>query len=131
MDDFRIAVKAFILNSNDELLVVKRRDGDVHKPGKWDVPGGRLVLGEDPFVGLLREVFEETGLVDVSIGRPLGVHHFIRDDGQKITMIIFECRSNGVVKLSEEHTEFAFVKLVDAKTKLGSEFYSEVDLLIK
>jgi len=30
-----------------------------HKPGTWDIPGGRLELGEDPFLGLKRETHEE------------------------------------------------------------------------
>ena len=55
MDKFRIAVKSFIMNSENKLLLIKRRSNDVHKPGQWDIPGGRLELGEDPFLGLKRE----------------------------------------------------------------------------
>src|SRR5690242_1955170 len=100
MTNFRIAVKAFIIK-DDKLLLLKRRSNDVHKPGDWDIPGGRLELGEDPFLGLKRETKEETGL-DITIQRPLDIHHFTRDDGQIITMLIFLCEPGaGEITLSE------------------------------
>ena len=68
-------------------------------------------MGEDPFEGLKREVKEETGL-RIEILLPIDVQHFTRDDGQKVTMVIFLCRklSRGVV-LSEEHSEYRWAGL--------------------
>jgi 8-oxo-dGTP diphosphatase len=110
MENFRIAVKAFILKNN-KVLLLKRRSSDVHKPGTWDIPGGRLEMGENPYDGLQREVSEETGL-NVEIVMPLDVHHFVRDDGQKITMLIFLCKPlSNDIKLSEEHEESSWVDL--------------------
>ena len=131
MNDFRVAVKAFIVNPNDELLIIKRRDNDVHKPGVWDIPGGRLELGENPFDGLKREAKEEIGL-DIDILNPLRVHHFTRDDGQNITMLTFLCRPlSGHVNLSEEHTEYAWTPMEIVKEKLTKEFYGEVDIYMR
>lgn len=113
MDNFRNAVKAFIVKNN-EVLLIRRRSNDVHKPGQWDIPGGRLDLGEDPIAGLKREVLEEVG-INVEIEMPIDIHHFTRDDGQKITMIIFWCKplSTDIV-LSEEHQEHKWVSLENA-----------------
>jgi 8-oxo-dGTP diphosphatase len=112
MDNFRIAVKSFIVHNNGVLLL-KRRSTDVHKPGIWDIPGGRLGLGEDPYEGIRRETKEETNL-DIDISMPLDVHHFTRDDGQKITMLIFLCQAKDQdIKLSEEHSEFKWHALAD------------------
>ncbi len=109
--NFRIAVKSFIVNKENKLLLLKRRSNDVHKPGNWDIPGGRLELGEDPFVGLKRETKEETNL-DIDIISPLHVQHFTRDDGQKITMLIILCKpTHNNLKLSEEHTEYSWISL--------------------
>jgi mutator protein MutT len=110
MDNFRNAVKAFIVK-NGEVLLIRRRSNDVHKPGEWDIPGGRLGLGEDPIAGLKREVQEEVG-INVDIEMPIDIHHFTRDDGQKITMIIFWCipLSTDIV-LSEEHQEHKWISL--------------------
>lgn len=102
--NFRIAVKAFIVHNN-QLLVIKRRPHDVHKPGEWDIPGGRLEIGEDPRTGVQREAMEEVGLPVEPI-MPVDIHHFTRDDGQLITMIIFICKPESTaIMLSEEHVE--------------------------
>ncbi len=114
MDNFRNAAKAFIVEDG-KLLLLKRRPNDVHKPGAWDIPGGRLEPGENPYSGLLRETKEETSL-EIEIMMPLDVHHFTRDDGQRITLMIFLCRlKSGEVKLSEEHTEYKWMDLSDPK----------------
>ena len=113
MDDFRVAAKAFIIQDG-KVLLLKRRANDIHRSGEWDIPGGRLEPGEDPFLGVKRETKEESHL-DIEIVLPLDIHHFVRQDGQKITMIIFLCTplSDDIV-LSEEHTEY---KWVDTNTK--------------
>lgn len=131
MENFRVAVKAFIVNPNGELLIIKRRENDVHKPGVWDIPGGRLELGENPFEGLKREAKEETGF-DIDILNPLRVRHFTSDDGQKITMLVFLCKpSSEEVELSGEHTEFLWIPIDIAKEKLTKEFHEEVDIYKK
>src|SRR3989344_6959854 len=105
MENFRVAIKSFIVQEG-KLLVIKRRSDDVHKPGQWDIPGGRLELGEDPMEGLRRETQEETHL-EVDIVLPLEVRHFTREDGQKITMIIFLCKLlGGELRLSKEHQAY-------------------------
>tara|TARA_Y100000310_G_scaffold345791_1_gene469999 strand:- start:9429 stop:9824 length:396 start_codon:yes stop_codon:yes gene_type:complete len=123
-EDFRIAVKSFIVD-NGSVLLLKRRSNDSHKPGVWDIPGGRLDFGEDPFSGLKREALEETGM-DIDITMPLDVHHFTRDDGQKITMLIFLCKGIGDIKLSEEHTDFKWHSL-DEKGEIPDWLYPVVD----
>jgi 8-oxo-dGTP diphosphatase len=106
--NFRIAVKAFIVRDK-KLLLLQRRGNDVHKPGAWDIPGGRLELGENPMDGLKREVLEETGF-HVEQKLPLQVQHFTRDDGQNITMLIFLCVTHETEpKLSEEHQSYKWV----------------------
>ena len=89
---------------------MKRRADEVHYAGKWDIPGGRLEVGEDPLEGLKRETKEETNL-DIDILLPIGTQHFTRDDGQRITMIIFLCKplTNNIVMSKAQHTEYKWV----------------------
>lgn len=109
-ENFRNAVKAFIVKDG-KLLLIRRRPNDVHKPGEWDIPGGRLELGENPFEGLKREAHEETGL-EIEIIMPIDVHYFTRDDNQKIQLTIFICTPKlDKIKLSEEHTEYNWLDL--------------------
>lgn len=121
MDPFRNAAKAFIVRDG-KLLLIKRRPNDPHKPNAWDIPGGRLELGEDPFEGLKRETKEETQL-QIEIIMPISLQHFIRDDGQTITLTIYLCKVlNDNITLSEEHTEYRWVELAEAP-KLVSKFF--------
>ena len=52
----RVAV-GLIVNSNDKVLMGKRNDTD-----KFTVPAGHIEKGECPFLGMARELKEETGL---------------------------------------------------------------------
>ena len=122
-----IAAKGFIFNENDELLLIKRRDNDAHSPGIWEVPGGRIDIGEDPIAGVKREVREETQL-EVIVQEPLGVRSFTRDDGQHITMIVFRCSPETYdVILSEEHTDFVWKPVSEARDMLHPAFASQID----
>lgn len=106
--DFRNAAKAFVVNG-DKVLLLKRRPNDVHKPGEWDIPGGRLDPGENPFDGLHRETLEETGC-EIEIMMPIDIHFFTRQDGQQIQLTIFICKFvSGDITLSEEHTEYKWI----------------------
>jgi len=131
MDNFRVAAKSFIVKDNN-LLLIKRRPNDVHKPGVWEIPGGRLELGENTFEGLKRETKEETGL-DIEVIQPLNIKHFVRDDGQTITMLIFFCKAlSDSVKLSEEHTDYEWVPLNRCKEKIVGNFLDkEIDIFNK
>ncbi|MFH1505629.1 MAG: NUDIX domain-containing protein [archaeon] len=130
MVDFRIAVKSFIVKDK-KLLVLRRASDDVQKPDIWEIPGGRLGLGENPYDGLKRETKQETGL-DIEVLQPINVAHFVRDDKQTITMIIFLCKAlDDKVKLSEEHSAYEWVPIETCKEKLSDFFHKEVDIFNK
>lgn len=110
MINFSNAAKAAIVKDN-KILLIKRRSNDVHKPAMWDIPGGRLAPGENPFSGLKRECQEEVG-IDIEILLPFAIQHFTRDDGQTITMLIFLCKPlSDNITLSEEHTEYQWLDI--------------------
>ena len=130
MSDFRIAVSSFIVNDN-KLLLIKRTSDNKHFANAWEIPGGRLEIGEDPIQGVKREVKEEVG-IDIEILYPLSIKHFVRDDGQTITKLNFLCKAlNSNVKLSDEHSVFEWVPLEKCKDKLVTQYHHLVDVFNK
>ena len=65
-----IHVVAGALSDAEGRVLIAQRPRGRHMAGRWEFPGGKLVEGEDPFVGLKRELAEELG-VDVREARPL------------------------------------------------------------
>lgn len=76
--------------------------------GLWVVPGGHIEEGETPWQGFVREVKEETGLQPVGI-TPINVDRS-KDEGytEGVELILhnFRCTVIGIVRMSDEHTEF-------------------------
>jgi len=93
--------------------LIQRENDRPHKPGQWDIPGGRLDHGEDLYAGLRRETQEEAGM-DIEILAPVDLHHFVRDDGQQIAMLIFLCAPKSKeVRLSHEHKAYKWQDISD------------------
>ncbi|MEO0206932.1 MAG: NUDIX hydrolase, partial [candidate division WOR-3 bacterium] len=65
------SVAGFIMNSNDEILLIKR--GAEPEKGKWALPSGFIEPNETPEQAVLRELKEETGLNGI-IKKMLGVY---------------------------------------------------------
>lgn len=78
---------AIILDNDDRVLLSHRRDLDL-----WNLPGGRVEVGELPNTAVRREVNEETGL-DVDVVRLTGVYG--RTDGKADIVFTFECQISG------------------------------------
>jgi len=127
MENFSLGAKALIVNKG-KILLIKRRTNDVHKPGIWELPGGRVTFEEDPTQGVKREAKEETGL-EVKVICPISTKHFTRDDGQVITAINFYCKLEGknTVRLSEEHTEYCWETIPKTKKKIYSGFLETIE----
>jgi len=96
---FEISQGAIIENKDGTLLLLKLRDGF------WALPGGHLHKNEAWLDGLKREIYEETGLDDLSIICTLGVCTFKNSYGVR-----FHCTTpQKEVTLSNEHDNFVWV----------------------
>lgn len=54
---YRVSVKGIAIDDTGRFLITREDNG------MWELMGGGLDHGEDPIVGLKREIHEETGLV--------------------------------------------------------------------
>lgn len=98
--NFKFMVKNvvnIILNSNNEVLLLKRFDYDRTYPSIYCLPGGKLNDNELPPVGMIREVYEETGIKI----REYTQYKIVHDICFYITKMDYEN-----VKLSNEHESY-------------------------
>jgi len=113
-----VAVKGIIRHQGKILLIREAPGEDRTNPGKWDLPGGRIALGEHPADGLHREIMDEVGL-EVQISKLIWLDEWRpRIDGlqRQIVGVFLSCTAKTTdVKLNEDHDDHRWVKLDDAK----------------
>lgn len=73
---YRVSVKALIRDISGKVLVLKEYQNT------WSLPGGGLDHGEDPIVGLKREIKEELGIEVTAKVAPLCVKVFYLESKQ-------------------------------------------------
>jgi len=105
---FALSVKAIALNAAGRCLLLKRPLDSRLNPGKWEFPGGKAKLGEKFDEALLRETWEETGL-NISLQRVAGAAEFELPEFRLAYIILEGLLEAGEVRLSDEHTDFAWV----------------------
>lgn len=107
------AMKAFVVY-NGKVLVLREASNyaDGTQTGKYDVPGGRVELGQRFDESLRREIFEETGLT-VSLGQPFHVGEWrpiVRGEEWQIIATFFICETDtDQVILSEDHDDYLWI----------------------
>ena len=106
------SVTAIIYGDKGEILLVRQRDGEV-----WSTPGGAIEPDEDPVDAVVRETWEETGLLVRPMrligvfGGPDFVVPYTNGDETQYVMAVYECTrvSGELTGSSDEVTEARFV----------------------
>ena len=98
--DSKEVAKLVLVNSNNEVLFLKRSNYVDKFAGEWDLPGGHIKVGEDLKDGLFREVEEETGL------KIFRARLFTRIENLSFFEAVYE---KGNIILSNEHVDHAFI----------------------
>lgn len=82
----------------------------------YDLPGGRLTVGEHFLDALTRKVKEETDL-EIVIGKPVTVSEWrpiVHDEEWQVVGIFFECQAKtDAITLSSDHDHFEWIKPTD------------------
>jgi 8-oxo-dGTP pyrophosphatase MutT (NUDIX family) len=95
--------------------------------GEWprldEIPGGNLEPGEDPAQAVIRETYEETGLLIAAPGL-LRAWRYRNARGIDIAAHAFAAHAQaGDVVLSEEHTEHAWMDVDEYERRYCSEAF--------
>jgi SAM-dependent methyltransferase/8-oxo-dGTP pyrophosphatase MutT (NUDIX family) len=59
---YHLVVRAWIIGGDGKLLLMLRSTEKKHFGGKWEVPSGSVIAGEESEQGAIREAFEESGV---------------------------------------------------------------------
>jgi bis(5'-nucleosidyl)-tetraphosphatase len=91
--------------------------------GHWDLPKGNIEKGEEPQQTMVREVREETGIVDLRIvpGFKRKIEYFYRREGKKVhkTVVFFLAETSvEKVTISFEHQDYGWFDFDEAVSKV-------------
>lgn len=104
-----VTQKAFVFNDEGKFLIMKRTESAPSKPNAWDLPGGSIDFGENPYESIEREIREEAG-IEVEDVRPFDVWGEVDQDKEFWTTIAYRAKvKSGEIKLSYEHNDYKWV----------------------
>ncbi len=98
-------VKVLVRHNRQYLLLQKSRNIHADHVGGWEVPGGKVKVGEDTLHAVHRELMEETGL-SCQIIKELTPLTLEKDGIKTVTRVFLAEASSTKVTLSSEHTAF-------------------------
>jgi len=105
----QILVTAAIIEKDGEILLTKRLDG-VHREGKWEFPGGKVNIGENPRETIKREIREELG-IDIEADSIFEISSHVYEDADKqVILMAFNCDFKGGDIEKKEVADYVWVK---------------------
>jgi len=138
-DLFNLGVKGLI-KSGKQVLLLQINNGQLTRENReyWDLPGGRVQVGEEMEMALRREIQEETGLTEILNIRSLGMclsHIRIPTGPQQdvgLILAVFQCEIHpeGEITLSKEHISYGWFTEEEAAELLTVKYPAEFIRLI-
>ncbi len=125
------AAGGVVSDSKDNILMIFRR-------GKWDLPKGKLDKGETIEECAVREVEEETGVKEITLGEKITTtYHTYSEYGKHILKeshwYKMKCNDHQKVvpQTEEDITDIKWVKKSDLKNYISNTYQTILDVLSK
>ncbi|MBQ0153053.1 MAG: NUDIX domain-containing protein [Chryseobacterium sp.] len=130
---FRIieAAGGLVYQPNGDLLFIKRL-------GKWDLPKGKMEIGESREESAIREIEEETGLRDVVLGQFINTtyHIYIERNGDRVLKFThwfkmdFDGEDTSKPQIEEGITEVAWKNTSQIESEVFPSTFKNIQLII-
>ena len=137
---FFIGVKALIEDESGSILLLEEETSKHSVPTDpyWDLPGGRIDVGENPAIALEREMYEETGITSFSepefFTAVISNHQIKIKDGYKAGLALFiyktQVPSSTKIKISDEQSGYEWVDKKVATKRLADKYPPEFTNLL-
>ena len=117
-----VEIHIFREKGNQLQFLLLKRGADEIYPGLWQMVSGKIRKKEKAYLTAIREMKEETNLTPVNLWVAPNINSFYDPLSDAVTIIpVFAALvdSKAVVKISNEHNEFRWVSLSEAKKKLA------------
>lgn len=123
------AAGGIVQNTDKDILFIFRR-------GKWDLPKGKMEIGESPEICAEREIEEETGVNKLTLKRKVGdTYHLYRENGKDILKIsrwfYFTCRGKQILRPQPEEdiTEVKWIQTRCIKEPMANTYKTIRDIM--
>ena len=113
-----VCIGGFLKREDGKYLFLKRSKSSSWGVGQWQLPGGKVDWGEHPNDSLAREIREETGgrikeqkFIDTMVSRIVAKN----TDFHAVQLVYHGDYDGDEVKISDEHDDYAWVTIEEAK----------------
>jgi len=105
-----IVVGAVIVNKNNEILIVKRKEDDF-MGGFYEIPGGNSEENESIYDTLIREIKEETNLDLSKVVSYIDYFDYLTDGGKKCRQFNFKINVKDGIIILTEHDDYKWLNI--------------------
>ncbi|SBR48115.1 NUDIX hydrolase [Halomonas sp. HL-93] len=119
---FPVSIKGVLLTQRFECVLA------LNDRNEWELPGGRIEIGESPELCLQREFYEELG-ISINADHLLDTYLFEVIPGRHVFIVTYGCSLSGTFSpvVSEEHIEIKVFPVESLPANLPSGYRRSIE----